>query len=890
MGETAKGEGSKESFHVSFQLAAYDKTQPLIIDPVLSYSTYLGGSASDAPIGSTSIAVDDLGNAYIAGSTVSLDFPTTSGAFDTTHNPFGGNAGYSDAFVVKVNATGSELIYATYLGGSIQANSFGTDIAVDGQGNVYVVGFTGQGVFNIDFPTTPGAFDTTFNGGGDGFVTKLDSTGSSLVYSTFLGGSGSDNPEAIALDSQENAYVTGVTNSGNFPTTPDTFDTTTSGASEAFVVKLNAIGTVLIYSTYLGGMNSDLGLDIAVDGAGNGYVAGRTDSPDFPTTPGAYDTSFNQVHGGFITKLNATGTALVYSTFLSGNSRNNELRGIALDGAGNAYVVGETSQADFPTTTGAFDTVLNLDGSSSVSDATVTKLDTSGSALIYSTYIGGSLAENGFGIAVDSSTNASVTGFTCSTDFPTQNPIQAARAGGCDAFVTKLNRTGAALVYSTYLGGAGGGSRARGIAVDTSAHVYVAGDTSANDFPVTPDAFMVNYNGGGADAFVAKISDAAPPPLQPVLSVTPDALDFGTVAVGSSTELEFTVTNTGEGTLTGTASTSAPFSIVSGGSYSLGAETSQTVVVRFAPTAAGSFAGNVNFESNAGNASQVVTGTTSSLSISQLSIFPVGGSPGDPIVQGVANSTQAVIANTSDATIPAGTPVSVGLFALDNESRVLQPTAFQTTLPELLPSKSVTISNAFKILSTKTTDVTLLVTNDSIGTTARTTPMFVDRDVTEERHCLLEITALVTGALCASTLNPAACIAARTATVTKMIVEGKTFEITEAITSPEPDFAAAGEEGSKLLLDMVTVALDIEDEAGLSFGFGLVGDFIEAINNDNCLSGLLPEQFKLYTKGLLTGLSTQAVEFGRKLLSIQVDSPADLFVTDGSGNVSSVRA
>jgi hypothetical protein len=254
----------------------------------LAYSTFLGGASTDQGSG---IAVDGAGNAYVTGWTVSADFPTTPGAFDTT-------AAGADAFVTKLNPAGSALVYSTYLGGA--STDQGSGIAVDGAGNAYVTGFT----FSADFPTTPGAFDTTFNPGTfDAFVTKLNPAGSALVYSTYLGGASTDQGFGIAVDGAGNAYVTGLTVSADFPTTPGAFDTTFNGGGDAFMTKLNPAGSALVYSTYLGGASNDQGSGIAVDGAGNAYVTGSTFSADFPTTPGAFDTTFNGSIDAFVTKF-----------------------------------------------------------------------------------------------------------------------------------------------------------------------------------------------------------------------------------------------------------------------------------------------------------------------------------------------------------------------------------------------------------------------------------------------------------------------------------------------------------------------------------------------------------------------------------------------------------
>src|SRR3989442_679598 len=315
----------KAEREVAFEVAAYDATKPLIIDPVLAYSTYLGGSGGDQGFG---VAVDAVGNAYVTGFAGSSDFPTTAGAFQTA---FGG--GEADAFVTKLNPTGSALVYSTYLGGD--GFDPGDGIAVDATGNAYVTGLT----FSTNFPTTPGAFQTTPKFASDAFVVKLNAAGTALVYSTFLGGDGFDQGHGIAVDAEGNAYATGGTSSTNFPTTTGAFRTTFGGRSDAFVTKLNGDGSALVYSTYLGGFSSDRGNAIAVDAAGNAYVAGLTFSTNFPTTPGAVRETFGGIFDAFVTKLNPAGTALVYSTFLGGSSLD-EGFGIAVDTAGSGYVAG----------------------------------------------------------------------------------------------------------------------------------------------------------------------------------------------------------------------------------------------------------------------------------------------------------------------------------------------------------------------------------------------------------------------------------------------------------------------------------------------------------------------------------------------------------------------
>jgi len=520
----------KSAHQAGFQIAAYDHSRPLIIDPVLSYSTYLGGSRSDFGVG---IAVDSGGNAYVTGSTVSNDFPTTTGAVQasvlTICQPFPGcNTEY--AFVTKLNPTGSALVYSTYFGGT--ARNDGTGIAVDSAENAYVTGETSS----TDFPTTPGAFQPiqrSLNGGYNAFITKLNPDGSGLVYSTYLGGAagsrtqqsfstGGDSARGIAIDSAGNAYVTGITDSIDFPTTPLAYQPVNHGAlnkvSNAFVTKLNNTGSLLVYSTYLGGSGnpggpsgatSDQGLGIALDSAGNAYVTGLTPSRDFPTTLGTYQpanrATLSNEFNAFVTKLNGTGTGVVYSTYLGGTGPD-YVTAIAVDSNGNAYVTGASGSIDFPTTLGAFQFLAPGNG-----DAFVTKLNAAGSGLVYSTYVGGSSSDSGSSIAVDSAGDTFVTGYSNSTNFPTTaNAIQPTPDAGGDGFVLALNPQGSALPYSSFLGGSGanpGFEQGRGIALDSSLSAYVTGSTQSVSFPTTPGAFLSTApGGGGAHAFVTKIA------------------------------------------------------------------------------------------------------------------------------------------------------------------------------------------------------------------------------------------------------------------------------------------------------------------------------------------------------------------------------------------------
>jgi hypothetical protein len=386
------------------------------------------------------------------------------------------------------------LVYSTFLGGSGPSLDDGLGIAIDHSGYAYVTGRAGSG----DFPTTAGAFDTTFGGIFDGFVAKVSRDGSTLVYSTFLGGASVDEPSGIAVDPQGQAYVVGSTQSGDFPTTAGAFDTTLDGPEDAFVTKLSRDGSTLVYSAFLGGSSDDFGSGISVDPSGLADVTGRTESGDFRTTAGAFDTTFG---GGdaFVTKLSRDGSTVAYSTFLGG-AFNDIGNGIAVDRSGQAYITGRTSSGDFPTTAGAFDTTFG----GGFTDAFVAKLSRDGSALALSTFLGGAFDDAANGIAIDPSGHAYVTGSTQSGDFPTTAGAFDTTLGFIDAFVTKLDRDGSTLAYSTFLGGAFN-DIGNGIAANPSGEAYVTGATSSADFPTTPGAFDTTFGGGFFDAFVTKL-------------------------------------------------------------------------------------------------------------------------------------------------------------------------------------------------------------------------------------------------------------------------------------------------------------------------------------------------------------------------------------------------
>lgn len=494
---------------VGLSLGAYDHRRELVIDPSLTYATYLGGSGEDEAF---AIALDGSGNACVTGQTNSPSF--------------GGKAAGPtfNVFVTKVNSGATALVYtdifaATGTGTNCSAGGTGScsgnAIAVDGSGNAYVAGSATAG-----FPTLS-ARQTTFGGGAtDAFALKLNSSGI-LLYSTFLGGSGDDTANAIAVDGSGNAYVAGETHSTDFPL-QSPIQTSTS-SDDAFVTKIASTGTSFVYSTYLGGSSNNLATGIALDSSGNAYVTGITTSSDFPHTSGVVQPTAGGGDDGFVTEVKADGSAWVYSTYLGGSGTDDAL-GIAVDAAGEAYVTGDTTSTNFPTVNAA----QNALGGSSATNVFVTKLNAGGTALLFSTYYGGTLDDVGTGIALDSFADAYVTGKATSSNYPVSNSFQSALSGTSDGFVTEFSNTGF-VVYSSFLGGTGTenalpGSNLQGgvgaIAVDSTSNAYLAGATaSTTGFPTTAGVVQPANGGGLNDGFVAKVG-AAPADFSVAVSPT----------------------------------------------------------------------------------------------------------------------------------------------------------------------------------------------------------------------------------------------------------------------------------------------------------------------------------------------------------------------------------
>lgn len=494
---------------VSFRLPGYDPALPLVIDPAsdLAWSTFLGGSGIDQGYG---IAVDSDGCAYVVTKTDSSSFPVTEGVYDTSFN----SGTFYDAVVTKLNASGTALVYSTFLGGSMTENPYA--ICVDSNKRACIAGSTSS----TDYPTTTGAYQESSGGSTESFVTKLNASGSGLVYSTYLGGSDIDVIYAMATDSSGNAYVAGKTASVDFPVTAEALQTTRSASYDGFITKLNSTGSGLVYSTFLGGTATDEIKGIAVDSNGCAYVAGRTGGGTFPATDGAFcERPFGASYDAFAAKLNADGWGLYYSTFLGGTGSDDALC-VAVDSAGCAYVGGGTASSGitgppYPTTAGAFSRSF---APGNQCNGFVTKLNVDGSALAYSTFVGGagdrySSINYVRALAVDSLGNVCAVGDTNSATFPTTADAYDTTRGSTgssstDAFVVKLNAAGSALGYGSYLGGSldsGAGSSAGGVAIDGRGGIFVTGYTYTSDFPTSAGAFDTSY-GGDKDVFVSKLS------------------------------------------------------------------------------------------------------------------------------------------------------------------------------------------------------------------------------------------------------------------------------------------------------------------------------------------------------------------------------------------------
>jgi hypothetical protein len=491
---------------VGFALGTYDSSRRLNIDPVISYSTYLGGSGLGAVTG---VAVDGAGDLYVTGWTESLDFPIAGAAQAV-------NRGGVDAFVTKLSPNGTTLLYATYIGGT--ADDRGAAIAVDSFQQAWVTG----GTSSSNFPQTlAGHF---LGGSRDAFVLKLNAMGNNLAFSTKLGGSDWDAATAIALDLSDTAYVTGDTLSANFPTL-SAAQSTIGGKADVFALKVNSQGDI-VWSTFVGGSGDEHAGGIAVDKFGNAYITGGTRSANFPLV-GAIQSSLSGGQDAFVTKIASSGSQFTYSTYLGGSGGGTspeQANAIAVDSSGAAYVAGATPSVNFPVTPGALQSLFGGDV-----DGFLTKLNPAGSALVYSTYLGGASFDWINGVSVDSSNNPYVVGLTSSGNFPVANTLQPFD-GLYDAFITKLNATGNSALFSSYYGGTGADG-INAIALDANGNIFVGGQTSSFDLPVA--GAIQSSNPGASTGWVARLGvTAAPAQVPSTISVSPSS--------GSGSSVTFT--------------------------------------------------------------------------------------------------------------------------------------------------------------------------------------------------------------------------------------------------------------------------------------------------------------------------------------------------------------
>ncbi len=502
-----------------FKVASYDKNHDLIIDPLLA-STYLGGGQADVP---NCITLDNDGNIYVAGWT-GLGFPATSDAYDTSNN---GGYGSCDSFLAKLSGDLTQLLAATYLGGS--SIEFITSIVIDKEKNVFVSGYTGNG--SPEFPTTEGAVDTSWNGGRytlyNGFISKFNEDLTQLIASTYLGGSGYDGDylKSMAIDQNGNIYVTGDTDSRDFPISTSAYDTSNNGQRDGFISKLNGDLSAVLASTYLGGSNIEQFINgITIDSEGNIYVVGATASSDFPTTENAFDTTYNgygyyyYIGDAFVSKLKGNLSELLASTLLGG-TKSEYANSVAIDRSGNIYVAGWTHSSDFPVSTDAYDTYFDGDDGGNweypKGDVFISKLSNDLKELLNSTYLGGFSNDSPGSITIDSVGNIYVVGSTNSSDFPTTADAFEVSFGGSsnnDGFISKLNRYLTALLTSTYLGGDNSEDSVNAIAIKSTGDIYVAGHTMSSGFSTTTDAYDTSFNGSVfipywgtyGDAFVSR--------------------------------------------------------------------------------------------------------------------------------------------------------------------------------------------------------------------------------------------------------------------------------------------------------------------------------------------------------------------------------------------------
>ena len=725
---------------IGFSIGKYDPSQPLVIDPVLVFSTYFGGNGGDGvSVVIESVALDASGNIYVAGITSSPSFPLKS--------PFQGTVP-ADAcgtmaapamcllgFVSKFNPSASALIYSTYFGGTSDEEE-ADSVAVDANENVYVAGNT----IAADFPTTMGAFSTTFVAGTcqespqfefpcrEAYVAKFDSSGASLDYSTYVGSVGDTaifGSRSLVVDSSGHAFLNGNTSSTSFPTTPTAFQPTCILAVEdgnlcfkAFVTELNPAGSGLVYSTYLGGSGEDNGGQIALDSTGLAVVAGGAQSTDFPLVNPVQTTPSQ----GFFAKLKADGSGLVFSSYFGGPQNSNTLiEGIALDQNDDIYLAGLAS-GPFPTTPGAYLTSIppTLTGEFGF----VSKIDKSGSTVVYSTWLAGpGPGTNEFtsagALAVDSLGQAYVVGSTSEAEFPQVNPLFPDFVGGTctgagqlectKAFVSVFNATGSLLVFSTYLGGSGVDA-AVSMALDPSQSIYVVGQTSSTDFPVV-NAFQSTYSGGNcttapcSDGFLAKMQ------IVPV-SASPGGLTFSADVGSTSPAQNVTISNASTQAIPVTAVVaSTGFSETNTCAAGIPAGGACTVSVSFSPTAAGPATGSLTVTYTAAAGGTVAVPLTGTGTVPTVTVAPTSLQFSSQAIGSPSASQTVTVTNGGNGPLVFSNIATTGDFSQTN-----------TCTPSVPANSACTIAVVFTPVASGARSGQLTIT-DNVGSSPQMVPL-----------------------------------------------------------------------------------------------------------------------------------------------------------------------
>ena len=784
----------RDSTHVGFEVGSYDATKPLVIDPVLVYSTFIGGSSDDF---SNGIAVDASGDAYVVGLTDSPDFPLASiGSYSPTQ---------SRMFLTKFNPTGSSLLFADYFGGTGGGDeAYG--VALDSSGNAYVTG----DATSSDFPVV-NAYQSTLSGSQDAFLVKFAANGSSLLYSTYLGGSNSEAGYAVSVDPAGEAVIAGTTQSTDFPmATPYQSSVSADQFGDwgvyGFLTKFAANGASLVYSTYLAGSalntssctgcfpDTEL-LGVATDASGNAYVTGFTTTADFPVTSGAFTTTYPGYYlsdVGFVSKLTSSG-GIGYSTYLGGLT-SSFLNAIAVDTTGSAYVTGyDVANDSFPIVT----TNICDPSVSACNGAVVAKLNPTGSSLAYSTFLGTSNNMAGQAIRVDASGDAFIVG--SDLQFDLSNPIEG-YAGSGDVVVAEINPSATSLLMATFLGGQGW-EAASGLALDSNGAVYVTGVTQSLDFPVTQSAFQTVW-GGQTDAFITKID---PVTIAPAVAMGPFSLQFGSQIVSTTSAPQTTVLrNMGSAALTiSSVTVSGDFAETDDCGAAVAAASFCTFTVTFTPTALGTRTGTITIVDDAQGSPHVVTLTGSGIGALQSVTISPSSLTFPPSSVGAASATQDLtFANSSNvAVIVSGVQVTGNFTAAGNNCGTVAPQGTCTVRVEFIPASSGPLSGTLQVFDSASGSPHVVTLSGS-GTDFIASPVTNQAAVSPGGTATYKLSISPTGGAFSNPVtfvcNAAPAFATCTVNPSSITPGSNSKEVTVAVTTSGPVSQAHGLSGSRM--------------------------------------------------------------------------------------------